>query len=224
MSQFQDLYDYTAQNPLKEVLSRFREGYENQMDPIPKILVLLPELQAYTARFSGNASIYMLMRQLYRFTGEIFRNKVSTFYFEKLIATINSNGSDLDVWAEVINLANNLTSDLDNEYCGESQSTPDIEIPFVRGKYTTTTHTRNAQEMQKYGKTCESLTVALKGESASDVYKNVGNFWEVYFKNPNWSQVTKRIWECYRDNNQCLPHVFKERMKESELHAWLYTF
>ncbi|VCU39382.1 Bgt-51857 [Blumeria graminis f. sp. tritici] len=142
-------------------------------------------------------------------------NKLSILFFEKLVDTINSNGSDLDVWAEVISLAN----DFHDEPSSESQSTLDIEIPIVRRKYTTTTFTRNAQEWHKYNKTCESLTLALKGESVNDVYKNVGNFWEVYFENPRWSPTTKRIWESYRDNNQCLPHVFKERMNESELHA-----
>ncbi|VCU39387.1 Bgt-20073 [Blumeria graminis f. sp. tritici] len=174
----------------------------------------------YTLRFKNNASINIFLGQLSKIFTEITTNKLSILFFEKLVDTINSNGSDLDVWAEVISLAN----DFHDEPSSESQSTLDIEIPIVRRKYTTTTFTRNAQERHKYNKTCESLTLALKGESVNDVYKNVGNFWEVYFENPRWSPITKRIWESYRDNNQCLPHAFKERMNESELHAWLYTF
>ncbi|VDB89184.1 Bgt-51515, partial [Blumeria graminis f. sp. tritici] len=71
---------------------------------------------------------------------KITANKLSISYSEKLFETINSNGSDLDVWAEVISLAN----DFHDGPSSESQCTPDIEIPIERRKYTTTTFTRNA--------------------------------------------------------------------------------
>ncbi|CCU82213.1 serine/threonine-protein kinase Sgk2 [Blumeria hordei DH14] len=216
MSQYKDLYEYTAQHPLEEILSRFRHGYENRV----VISQIFYELIGYTLKFSHIASINVLAVQLFKFTPNILNNNVPISYFEKLIAMINSNGSDLDIWAEVISLANNF----DHEPSGESQSVQDVELPIVRKKYTMTTITRNAQEKFQYDKTCDSLTLTLKSESANDVFKNVGNFWEVYFEKPRWSPITKRIWECYRDNNQCQPHIFKERMDESELHAWLYTF
>ncbi|SZE99840.1 unnamed protein product [Blumeria hordei] len=220
MSQYKDLYEYTTQHPLEEILSRFRHGYENRVDTKTLISQIFYELIGYTLKFSHIASINVLAVQLSKFLPNILNNNVPISYFEKLIAMINSNGSDLHIWAEVRSLVNNF----DHEPSGESQSVQDVELPIVRNKNTMTTITRNAQEKFQYDKTCDSLTLTLKSESANDVFKNVGNFWEVYFEKPRWSPITKRIWECYRDNNQCQPHIFKERMDESELHAWLYTF
>ncbi|VDB88267.1 Bgt-51156 [Blumeria graminis f. sp. tritici] len=96
-------------------------------------------------------------------------------------------------------------------------------IPIIE-ENTTTTYTRSTSEIPNYDATCLSLTVALKIELTNNIYKSVGNFWEVYFENERWSQTTTRIWECYQDNNQCQPYVFHQNMNEADLRAWFHTF
>ena len=97
MSQFKDLYEYTAQNPLKESLARFRKGYENQVAPIILIPQFILEPISYTIRFTNTVSIKVLFNQPSKIVAEIVDNKVSISYFEKLVDTINSNGSNIDV-------------------------------------------------------------------------------------------------------------------------------
>ncbi|SZF05442.1 unnamed protein product [Blumeria hordei] len=213
---FEELYKYTDQHPLTSLRAQFSKDYENEIDPMIAIHLLLIKLLGYLIKFRNNANIAFLSTQIQKIGVKISLNEVSLSDFESFINLVVSDASDRDCWSELIDLAD----DLDHN---EPKSLPDIMIPIIDNN-TTTTYTRSISELPMYDATCASLTVALKIELTNNVYKSVGNFWEVYFENERWSQITTRIWECYRDNNQCQPHVFHNNMNEAELRAWFYTF
>ncbi|VDB88113.1 Bgt-50621, partial [Blumeria graminis f. sp. tritici] len=91
------------------------------------------------------------------------------------VELILSDASDREFWTQFIDLADDINHE-------EPKSIPDIMIPII-DKNTTTTYTQSISEIPNYDATCFSLTVALKIELTNNIYKSVGNFWEVYFEN-----------------------------------------
>ncbi|CAD6502790.1 BgTH12-05380 [Blumeria graminis f. sp. triticale] len=216
MSLSEELYVCINQRPLTRLRARFRQNYDNAANPMGAIHKLLNKLVGYTIGFDDNAHIHLLQGQIYDICGKITRNKVFLPDFKNFVDLIASDASDRECWSELIALVDDLTYE-------EPQSFTDMMIPIIE-ENTTTTYTRSTSEIPNYDATCLSLTVALKIELTNNIYKSVGNFWEVYFENERWSQTTTRIWECYQDNNQCQPYVFHQNMNETELRAWFYTF
>ncbi|CAD6500851.1 BgTH12-06556 [Blumeria graminis f. sp. triticale] len=216
MSLSEELYVFNNQRPLIELRDRFRQNYDNADESMEEIHELLIQLLGYTVGFKNNANIHSLRGQIRDICTKINRNKAFLPDFKTFLDLVVSDASDRECWSELIALADDLTYE-------EPQSLPDIMVPIIE-ENTTTTYTRSISEISNYDATCLSLTVALKIELTNNIYKSVGDFWEVYSENERWSQTTKRVWECYQDNNQCQPYVFHINMNEAELRAWLYTF
>ncbi|CAD6502693.1 BgTH12-05283 [Blumeria graminis f. sp. triticale] len=216
MSLFEELYEYTNQHPLTSPRAQFGKNYDNAVDQMIAIQKFLFQLLAYTVEFDSNANIYTLHQQILSIVTKISAKRVVLSNLEPFVELILSDASDREFWTQFIDLADDINYE-------EPKSIPDIMIPIIE-ENTTTTYTRSASEIPNYDATGPSITVALKIELTNNVYKSVGNFWGVYFENERWSQTTTRIWECYRDNNQCQPHIFHNNMNEAELRAWFYTF
>ncbi|CAD6502864.1 BgTH12-05453 [Blumeria graminis f. sp. triticale] len=95
----------------------------------------------------------------------------------------------------------------------------------MKSKKSAVSRIKSAAEQEDYGKTTTSLTVALKSELSGNIFRGVSNFWEIYFENKPWSDLTRRIWESYRDNGQCGPdNTFTANMDETVLPSWLHAF
>ncbi|VDB84215.1 Bgt-51381 [Blumeria graminis f. sp. tritici] len=83
---------------------------------------------------------------------------------------------------------------------------------------------RDFAEPVGYNKKTASLTEALKAELTGNIYKSVGNFWEVHFESLACSFLTTRIWKSYRDNGQCgRDNVFSDQMDEAAMRCWFYA-
>ncbi|VDB89341.1 Bgt-20278 [Blumeria graminis f. sp. tritici] len=139
------------------------------------IVKLLQEFDHLLEKFWDNDNIWLLHRQTQDIVNKISTKKIDISDFNPFTDLIVSDAGDREIWSEFISLADDLTYE-------EPQSLPDILIPIIQ-ENTTTTYTQSISEIPKYDATCPILTAALKIELTNNVYKTVGNIWDVYFEN-----------------------------------------
>ncbi|CCU77478.1 serine/threonine protein kinase Sgk2 [Blumeria hordei DH14] len=233
MDQLSELFEFISSNPLKSLLDQFRAGFDPDNNPMTgkfvwqcsKLLAnceaisdLIYDLLGYARKFKHNAAIMSLQGQLYFLAGNITIKSLSVSDFADLIESVNSYASDHDIWSNIIELAS-LVNDQ-----GQLTRTKS-RIHLMKSKMSAVSRLKSAAEQEGYGTTTTSLTMALKSELSGNIFRDVSDFWEIYFENKPWSDLTRRIWESYRDNGQCGPdNKFTANMDETVLRSWLHAF
>ncbi|CAD6502860.1 BgTH12-05449 [Blumeria graminis f. sp. triticale] len=218
MDQLSELFEYTSLKPLDTLLTQFQSQCSKLLANCEVINHFIVHLIIYTMNFTRNAAIMTLQNKLVFLMTNIALNRVCVSDFGDVIRPINSFASDRVIWSNVIEVAN-LVNKL-----GQPIRTK-LRTPLMKSKLSAVSRLKTAAEQEDYGKTTTSLTVALKSKLSGNIFRRVGNFWETYFENKPWSDLTRRIWESYRDNGQCGPdNVFTANMDETVLRSWLHAF
>ncbi|SZF05747.1 unnamed protein product [Blumeria hordei] len=217
MDQLSELFEFISSNPLKSLLDQFRAGYDPDNNPMTAISDLIYDLLGYARKFKHNAAIMSFQGQLHFLAGNIKLKIVCVSDFADIIESIISCASDHDIWTNIIELAS-LVNDQGQLTRTKSRT------PLMKSKMSAITKLKSAAEQKGYGTTTTSLTMALKSELSGNIFRDVSDFWEIYFENKPWSDLTRRVWESYRDNGQCGPdNKFTANMDETVLRSWLHA-
>ncbi|VDB88382.1 Bgt-50112, partial [Blumeria graminis f. sp. tritici] len=168
-------------------------------------------------KFRQNEAISTLEDQLLEILPKIKHNQVSISHFDPLINSAKGFASDRQIWIDVISIADSLPR----------KTSPTSTNPKTSAgpqKSSNVNLMRDVTEPVGYDKKTASLTEVLKAELTGNIYKSVGNFWEVHFESLACSSLTTRIWESYRDNGQCDgDNVFSDQMDEAAMRRWFYA-
>ncbi|SZF00546.1 unnamed protein product [Blumeria hordei] len=217
MDQFNELFEYTARQPLTPILDKFREAVKANANKVKAITALLYNLCTYINEIEENEAISTLEDQLLQILPKIKHNKISVINFDRLINSAESFASDRQIWTDVISIADSLTQ--------KTSSTLTHPQTSARPQKPSNLNLmRDVAEPVGYDKKTASLTEALKAELTGNVYKSVGNFWEVHFESLGCAFLTTRVWESYRDNGQCgKDNLFSDQMDEAAMRRWFYA-
>ncbi|SZF05743.1 unnamed protein product [Blumeria hordei] len=217
MDQLSELFEYISSNPLKSLLDQFRVAYDPDNNPMTAIFKLVYHLIGYTMMIQNNAAIMSLNSHLVFLMHYIDLKRFCISDFAEVIESIISCASDHDIWTNIIELAS-LVNDQGQLTRTKSRT------PLMKSKMSAITKLKSAAEQKGYGTTTTSLTMALKSELSGNIFRDVSDFWEIYFENKPWSDLTRRVWESYRDNGQCGPdNKFTANMDETVLRSWLHA-
>ncbi|CCU77270.1 Serine/threonine protein kinase domain protein [Blumeria hordei DH14] len=217
MDQFNELFEYTARQPLTPILDKFRENVKINADKSNAIMDLIHDLCKYCNKFKESVAISTLENQLLQILLKINDNKISVIDFDRLINSAESFASDRQIWTDVISIVNSLTQKT-------SSTSTHPQTSAGPQKPSNVNLMRDVAEPVGYNKKTASLTEALKAEPIGNVYKSVGNFWEAHFESLGCASLTTRFWESYRDNGQCgEDNLFSDQMDEAAMRRWFYA-
>ena len=94
MDRFNELFEYTARNPLTPILDVFREKVDTNDKQKIGLLDLFYDVSKYCREFRENEAISTLEDQLFEILPKIKHNQVSISYFDPLINSAKGFTSD----------------------------------------------------------------------------------------------------------------------------------
>ncbi|CAD6500109.1 BgTH12-04212 [Blumeria graminis f. sp. triticale] len=199
-----ELFDYFNLNPIDPIVNRFRSNIDEGRNQ--KTVNHADEIENHTSKKAFK--IYLNATNT-----KLICDEVSVSDFRDLTASIKKQVSDREILKTVINIAKELSNELD-------------PIALMRPVHSTVTRLKKTGEVPGYDKTTASLTDALKSETSGKIYRDVAEFWEANFiTNKPWCGLVNRIWASYRDNGQCgSDNAFSSNMDEDAWRRWLHAF
>ncbi|SZF05117.1 unnamed protein product [Blumeria hordei] len=121
--QFDELFKYTEENPLDEILAQVREGIKTSDDKLAVIDASIKQLRNYTRKLADNKDIMKVHIRLHKLRRKIDKGKIPLNVFEHYIDLINEHASDREIWEHIIRLGEVINFK-------EPPSRPDILIPY----------------------------------------------------------------------------------------------
>ncbi|CAD6502816.1 BgTH12-05405 [Blumeria graminis f. sp. triticale] len=122
-SKYEELFKYTDENPLDEILAQVRERLKSSDDQLTIIDASIKQLRNYTRKLAENKDIMKVHIELHKLRRKIDKGRIPLEEFAHYIDLINEHASDREIWEHIIRIGQVLNFK-------EPPSRPDIVIPY----------------------------------------------------------------------------------------------
>ncbi|VDB88723.1 Bgt-50276 [Blumeria graminis f. sp. tritici] len=204
MTEFTDICEYLARNPLANILALFLDIYEDSGSKPgnfhTKATKSKANLIAYAALFFSLApyafvvkdkdASSQLLKQLNSIATKINENVIDVIRLQPLFHAISEKENEINI----LNLALDFARNPPNRISLIQRSCRPTSTP----SFSKETILRDNDELFSYQTTAPIVEKALQNELDGNVITGLNNFWEIFFLDQDWSDQTLRIWECYQ--------------------------
>ncbi|CAD6502907.1 BgTH12-02581 [Blumeria graminis f. sp. triticale] len=189
MTEFTDICEYLARNPLANILALFLDIYEDSGSK-PAYAALFFSLAPYAFVVKDKDASSQLFKQLNSIATKINENVIDVIRLQPLFHAISEKENEKDILNIALDFARNppYRIGLIQRSCRPT-STPSLSKETIL---------RGNDELFSYQTTAPIVEKALQNELDGNVITGLNNFWEIFFLDQDWSDQTLRIWECYQ--------------------------
>ncbi|VDB83492.1 Bgt-60033 [Blumeria graminis f. sp. tritici] len=210
MSQHSALIAHLAENPMREILDRFRHEYGQRADLSGALSGLFHNLRQYSGGFCRKHEKLPFI-PFYIVTRYLLDERTDLSIFNHLVYSIEQEFEDTFILQTCINLVGTLS-------CNILPPVPFQHVP------SSPNHSSNLAA-QCYQHLPEDPTKQIEKELGRKSYIKISAFWRTFFEGKAWSGQTMRIWESYRNyKNDTNPENFHLNLAEQGVWDWIASF